>query len=411
MRILQIYNQYRSRSTGESAIVANTVRLLELHGQDVSLLGRDSLDIRTIGEKAQAAIQGIYSFPAARLVRNRIRDWRPDVVHVHNLYPRFSPSVLVACRREGLPVVMTVHNYNLTCPTWCHLYKGRVCEACVGGHEYRCVLKNCRNNILESAVYALRSTVARRLRLFHDNVSVFIAYTPFAKERLLRAGFRDEQIAVVPNSTAVTDESLDRSPGEYVAFAGRISPEKGLDTFLAAAERTPDVPFKVAGEGPILSGSIARAPHNVSFVGRLPFDELLAFYRKARFLVVPSVWLEPFGMVVIDAMALGVPVIASRIGGLPHVVDDGTTGFLFEAGDAEDLVRQVRRMWDDPELCARLGSAGKEKAALQYNQETYYNNLMSVYTTAIQRSQKTASTTPLVHIKNANLPVNALDQR
>src|ERR1022692_4674288 len=150
MRVLQIYNQYRSRSTGESAIVANTVRLLEEHGHEVCLLGRDSLDIRTARQKAWAAIQGVYSFSTRRFVSDRIRDWRPDVVHVHNLYPRFSPSVLVACRREGVPIVMTVHNYNLTCPTSCHLYKGRICEDCVGGHEYHCVLKNCRNNILES---------------------------------------------------------------------------------------------------------------------------------------------------------------------------------------------------------------------------------------------------------------------
>ena len=115
------------------------------------------------------------------------------------------------------------------------------------GHEYRCVLKNCRNNILESSAYALRSTVARRFRLFHDNVSVLIVLTPFAKAKLLQAGFREDQIAVVPNAASVTEAAADPSAGKYVAFAGRISPEKGIDSLLAAAAQMPDIPFKVAG--------------------------------------------------------------------------------------------------------------------------------------------------------------------
>ena len=123
-------------------------------------------------------------------MRRALAEDRPDIVHVHSVYPMFSPSVLVACRKANVPVVMTVHSDILTCPTWHHLYKGRVCEDCVGGHEYRCVLKNCRNNILESSAYALRSSVARRFRLFHDNVNVLIVMTLFAKEKLQHAGFR-----------------------------------------------------------------------------------------------------------------------------------------------------------------------------------------------------------------------------
>jgi len=234
-------------------------------------------------------------------------------------------------------------------------------------------------------------------------VSVFIAYTPFARERLLQAGFRADQIAVVPNSTSVAVTAFDRPPGEYVAFAGRVSPEKGLDSFLAAAERMPDVPFKVAGDGPILSDLMAGAPGNVSFVGRLGFEELLAFYRKARLLVVPSLWFEPFGMVAIDAMALGVPVIASRIGGLPYVVEDGVTGSLFEPGSPKDMEQQVRRLWEDPQLCVRMGRAAQQKVMREFTEDTYFHNLMAVYQTAIH-SWNSVSAAPLVHITNAVPP-------
>jgi glycosyltransferase involved in cell wall biosynthesis len=405
VKVLQVYNEQRSRFGGEPAVVEATMRVLVQNGHESRLVMKSSRVLEnSILRRMNAFWGGVYNIRAYREVRRLLKEDRPDIVHVHSVYPMFSPSVLVACRREGVPVVMTVHSHNLTCPTWYHLYKGRICEDCVGGHEYRCVLKNCRNNIFESFAYALRSSVARRFRLFHDNVSVLIVMTPFAKGRLLQAGFREDQIAVVPNPTSVRDTTAGRSAGEYVAFAGRVSPEKGVDIFLAAAAQMPDVPFKVAGDGPVLSEMMARAPQNVEFLGQLGFDELLTFYRRSRVLVVPSLGFEPFAMVVVDAMALGVPVIASRIGGLPYGVADGVTGLLFEPGNPRDLVQQVRRLWDDPQLCNRMGSAGRQKVMREYTEDAYFHNLMAVYQTAIQRSRNTAAVTPLVHISNAVLP-------
>jgi glycosyltransferase involved in cell wall biosynthesis len=141
---------------------------------------------------------------------------------------------------------------------------------------------------------------------------------------------------------------------------------------------------------------MAKAPHNVEFRGRLGFDELLTFYRRSRVLVVPSLGLELFGLVVVDAMALGVPVIASRIGGLPHVVEDGVTGSLFESGNPEDLVQQVRRLWEDSQLCNQMGRAARQKVMRQYTEDLYYHNLMAVYQTAIQRSRNGAGLFPIL---------------
>jgi glycosyltransferase involved in cell wall biosynthesis len=395
VKVYQIYNEQRSRFGGEPAVVDATMQVLAQTGHESRLVMKSSRVLENSIVKRMCAFWGgIYNVRAYHAMRRLLQQDRPDVVHVHSVYPMFSPSVLVACRRAGVPVVMTVHTHNLTCPVWYHLYEGRICEDCIGGKEYWCVLKNCRNNIFESTAYALRSSVARRFRLFHDNVSVLIVLTPFAMGRLLHAGFREDQIAVVPNPTSITDMAVDRDCGEYVAFAGRISPEKGLDVLLAAAERMPGIPFKVAGDGPVLSEMRARAPRNVEFLGRLAFDELVAFYRRCRVLVVPSLWFEPFGMVVVDAMALGVPVIASRIGGLPDVVDDGITGSLFEPGNAEDLVAKVQALWNHPQLCERMGGAGRAKALRQYSPEAYFDNLMAVYETAIRRSHNLDVTLP-----------------
>jgi glycosyltransferase involved in cell wall biosynthesis len=399
VKVYQIYNEQRSQLSGERAVVDATMQLLTQNGHESRLIMKSSRDLEgSLIKRASAFWSGIYNFVANYEMSHLLKEDRPDVVHVHSVYPMFSPSVLVACRQAGVPVVMTVHNHSLTCPTSFHLYKGRICEDCVGGHEYHCVLKNCRNNILESCAYALRGSVARICRWFPENVNVLIVLTPFGKGRLLQAGFREDQIAVVPNPTSVADTAARLSSGEHVGFAGRVSPEKGVDIFLAAAARMPNIPFKVAGDGPVLSEMRARAPSNVEFLGRLGVDDLLAFYRKSRMLVAPSLWFEPFGMVVVDAMALGVPVVASRIGGLPYLVEDGVNGSMFNPGDPEDLVQKVRRLWEDPQLCNRMGLAGQRKVAQQYSQRVYYENLMTVYQRAIHGSRKGAVFSSLVQI-------------
>ena len=142
-----------------------------------------------------------------------------------------------------------------------------------------------------------------------------------------------------------------------------------------------------------------------------PIYPHLPFYNQCRVLVVPSLWFEPFGMVVVDAMALAVPVVASRIGGLPHVVDDGVTGSLFEPGNSEDLVQQVRRLWENPQLCNQMGRAGQQKVMREYSQDAYYHNLMAVYQKAIQCCRTGAAATSLVQISNVGLPSSGVDER
>jgi hypothetical protein len=225
MKILQIYNETRAPFGGDAVVVDATIRLLVQNGHESLLMKKSSKVLEgSVGKCISAFWGGIYNVRSYYEMHRALHQERPDVVHVHSLYPMFSPSVLVACRRAGVPVVMTVHDYILTCPTRFHLYRGHACEACVGGHEYRCVLKDCRRNILESFAYALRSAVARRFRLFLDNVSALIVLTPFGKEKLLKAGFRDHQIAIIPNPVTTQDADDRLFQREYVAFAGRVNP-------------------------------------------------------------------------------------------------------------------------------------------------------------------------------------------
>jgi glycosyltransferase involved in cell wall biosynthesis len=385
MKLLQLFNEYRSRCGGEPAVVRMTEELVKKHGGETMTLTRSSQGVQsTFAGKVKAFVSGMYSQSAYREMARVLDEYRPDVVHVHNLYPLFSPSVLVACRHAGVPVVMSNHNYVLTCPITTHLSKGRVCEKCVGGWEHWCVLKNCRDNWLESLAYASRSIVARKLRLFHDNVTVFLVLSRFAKQRLMQAGFAAERIAVLPNMVAIPAPRDAEFSGRYAAFSGRMSAEKGIDTLLAAAARLPDVHVELAGDGPLLDELSGQAPPNAVFRHRLAPGQMAEFYRQARFLVVPSRWFEGCPLVISEAMSHGLPVIASRLGGMTEMVEDNVTGLLHAPDDAEDLARKIGLLWNDREMCLRMGQAGRAKAVREYHEESYYRRLTAIYETAIE---------------------------
>lgn len=379
-----LYNDFRSAQGGEDKVVHNMVSLFERHRIDVRLLTRSSKGLNLLG-KGRAFFSGIFSFDSYRVVKKLVLHEQPDVVHVHNLYPFFSPSVLVACRRVGTPVVMTLHNFGLTCPHWFHLRDGQICELCTEGNFLWCVRHNCQKNLMESAGYALRSTFARSLGLFRKNVTCFIALTEFAKNRIIEAGYDAETIHVFPNMIEIPPRGTDVGSGKFVAFAGRMSSEKGLETLAAAAQRLPDVPIKLAGAGPLLGSLKTTAPSTMQFEGLLNAAQLDRFLREARFLVVPSVWYEMCPTVILEAMALGLPVIASKIGGLPELVKDGVNGLLFEPGDSDSLAEKIQTLWEDSMLCKALGRAARTWAKEECSETVYFERLMMVYRDAMSR--------------------------
>ncbi len=383
MRLLQIYNQYRSLFGGEETVVLQIADLVEGHGGDARLLMRTSRGLdRSLSKKAQAFFSAIYNPAAAREVLDVVEEFKPDVAHVHNLYPLFSPAVLVALQRAGVPVVMTVHNHFLTCPKTDHIYRGAVCERCVGGREYHCVLQNCRHDPMESLAYALRATAARKARHFLDNVNVVVALSEFSRARIVAAGFEGERVVVLRNMAARQDQPVDPATGEFALFVGRLSPEKGADVLVRAAGMTPGIPVRLVGDGPLKGALEESAPQNVTFLGQLSEAAVAEQYRTARFLVVPSLCFEGCPLVISEAMSHGLPVIASRIGGLPELVVEGESGLLFEPGDSAGLAECMGHLWSDSQQMRRLGRRGVERARSEFSEEWYWRRLREIYAMA-----------------------------
>jgi glycosyltransferase involved in cell wall biosynthesis len=380
VKVLHAFNNHRS-TWGSDKAWANTVRVSREAGIETAMFSRDSSALPPGWRgKARAFVGGIYAAEGVRAFQQTLASVRPDVVHAHELYPLISPWILPRCTAAGVPVVYTCYDYRLTCPIATHFANGMICRQCLGGREYRAVRNNCRGSLPESLAYAVRNATARGFRLYLDHVAQFIVPTEFGWRWLVReVGIAPERITIQPFVVPMpTDDRVGRA--DYIGFAGRFTLEKGSHLLIEAARRT-GLPVRLAGNSDSHPAIMPGDP--VICVPTRSPEELADFYRHARFLVVPSLWEETFSMVAAEAMSFAVPVLAARIGALPYTVRDGVMGMLFAPGDVDDLARCLRRLWDDPALCRRLGEAGRERVATEFDEASYVRNLRGAYDRAI----------------------------
>ncbi|PHR28094.1 MAG: lipopolysaccharide N-acetylglucosaminyltransferase [Desulfotalea sp.] len=387
MKICLVHNEYGIFS-GEEAVVAAQIQLLESHGHSVCRFVRSSTEIdRKFLGQLQAFCSGIYNPFSVRSFRNFLLQHKPDIIHIHNLFPLISPAILHVCQKISIPVVMTVHNYRLICPNGLFMVNGEICEKCSGGKEYFCVFNNCEGSFSKSLGYALRNFVARKRKSYLHGIHCFAALTVFQQKKLVKEGYPIERITIIPNMSQPISEENSTTLGDYIGFIGRISPEKGVDHLLEVAATNPHIKFKAAGRYEKASELVTEAPDNFSFQGHMPYDKVSQFMLQSRLIVLCSIWYEGFPMVLVEAMLRGRPVIASRIGGIAEIVDDGITGLLYEAGNTQDLAKKINYLWDNPKLCREMGVAGRKKALQEYTPDTYYNRLIDAYQKARTISQ------------------------
>ncbi len=390
MKILIAHNLYQ-QAGGEDNIVEAEQALLSKHGHDVHLL---LIDNRDLGNgffiKIQTAFTTAYSKRGREKVRMALRSFHPDIVHIHNFFPQLSPSVYDACADEGVAIVQTLHNYRLICPGALLMRNGKICEQCITGSPYQAALYGCyRNSKLGSLVVAHMVSTHRRLGTWSDKVDRYIALTEFAKSKFLQAGLPENRISVKPNFVA--DPQAVIPPNKWVKlnfdesfalFVGRLSPEKGVRT-LFKAWATMDIQhcLKLAGSGP-LKDEIPEQP-NIVGLGFQKQDNVHSLMNQALFLIVPSEWYEGFPMVIVEAFAHGLLVLASRLGSMGEVIEDGMTGLLFEPGDDKDLAAKAHWLLEHPNECTRMGSNARNTYVEKYSPEVNYAQLSNIYTQAM----------------------------
>ncbi len=317
----------------------------------------------------RAAAGVIHSGEAKRRLAALLRDARPDVAHLHNFHHQLSPSIVDALREAGVPAVHTLHDYKIVCPNYLLFTEGAVCTRCAGGRFAHAIVHRCvRGSAAASAVAAAESAWHRARRTLERGIRVFVSPSRFLAAQARAMGFGG-RIEVVPNGLDAAAIPAAAAPGDGFLYAGRLAREKGVATLVDAVRGDPALAVTIAGDGPdaaALRGAAADAPDRVRFAGALPRAAVLERVRAARAVVMPSLWQENAPMAALEAAASGVPVVATRRGGLPEIVRDGENGILVPPGDPEALARALRTLQDSPDLAARLGRRGREIAETEY---------------------------------------------
>jgi glycosyltransferase involved in cell wall biosynthesis len=398
MRILLVHNHYQ-HTAGEDAVVAAEASLLRQNGHKLVKYTDDNSRINGMNRAALAA-RAVWSRPTHDRLTEVLRDIQFDIVHFHNTFPLISPSAYSACREAKVPIVQTLHNYRLLCPAATLFRNGQICETCLGKTPpWPAVWHACyRESRSQTAIVAAMLTVHRWLKTWNEQVDIYIVLSEFCRRKFIEGGLPSEKIYVKPNFLN-PDPGLRKSSGHYSLFVGRLSPEKGVWTLLRAWQGLKEIPLKIAGDGGLMNQVKAFVHTNdlqaVEILGQQPPNNILLLMQKARFLILPSEWYETFGLVAIEAFACGVPVIASRLGAMAEIVEDGHTGVLFRAGDSQDLAEKIRWAMEHPNDMHRMGKAARRVYEEKYTAKKNYTMLLDIYKLAVE-GYLSAETKPVV---------------
>lgn len=375
MKILQVHNDYQLKG-GEDRVLYNEHDLLKEHGEEPRIFMVTNDDITTFSLRVRIALTAHYSKRSKKIITKQIEQFKPDIVHVHNFFPRLTPSIYDACIEANVPIVQTLHNYRLLCPGGFLLRENKICEKCVTKSPYNAVIHRCyRDSYIGSLFVAHMVSFHRRKKTWLNKVDQFITLTNFARNKFIEAGFPKEKLSVKPNFN-VNMEYKEVIRCKQALFVGRLSPEKGI-SLLIDGWKNIDYKLDVAGDGPLLPKK--NNINNINFLGRQSREQVSKLMVKSSFLILPAISYEGFPMVIAEAFSYGLPVICSRLGGMAEIVEDDVTGLHFEAGNSDDLAEKVNYLINNPDKCKLLGENARKVYLEKYTPQKNYKMLINIY--------------------------------
>lgn len=394
LRVLVVHNRYRSAlPSGEDRVVDQEMSLLAEAGHHVTSFERHSDDIASMSvlDKLLIPFQVPWNAPARTELRARLQSERPDVVHIHNTFPLLSPSVLAACSDVGVPVAATLHNYLLVCPTGTLMRGGAVCSDCVGRLPLPAIRHGCYRGSRLATIPMAVNMLANRGRWW-SHVARFFCVSDAQRKILVESGVPAQRLAVKHHFVA--DPGIRRAgAGEHVLYLGRMTEDKGILLLLAAwelldAEGGAGVPLVLAGDGP-LSDEVRRwagRREDVRYLGLQSKAECRELTVRAAAVVAPSKARETFGLVLVEAMASAVPVVAASHGGFTELVQHEATGMLHRPGDAVSLADCLRRVLTDANRNLAMGAAARKTYEAGFTPAAGLAALVAGYEAAIAGS-------------------------
>lgn len=378
LRVLIAHNAYQQQG-GEDAVVNAEVELLKAHGHTVEIYGRTNDDINEL-PNVKVAGQTFWSRHTNKDITGLISMFKPDIIHVHNTFPLISPSVYWAAAKANVPVVQTLHNFRLLCPQAMFLRDGKVCEDCLGNIPWRGVMHGCyRGSKSQTAVLASMITAHSILGTWHNKVTRYIALNEFCRQKFIAGGLPGHLIAVKPNF--VDAPAIAETSRNGFLFVGRLSEEKGIGTLAAAAKLLNNAPICVAGVGS--ESTLLENIAGLEILGIQPSEAIFNKMAASSALIMPSIWYENFPRTLVESFACGLPVIASRIGALAELIEDGVTGLLFEAGNAKDLASKMQWALQNPDKMRQMGQNARALYQTNYTPSQNYAQLINIYHEAL----------------------------
>jgi glycosyltransferase involved in cell wall biosynthesis len=393
MRVLLVHNYYQIPG-GEDSVFHNESTMLETHAQEVKIftVNNDKITGKLAALKTLLGL--IFSFPHYKQIKQQLRDFQPDVVHVHNYFPLISPAVFYACQSAGIPVVHTLHNFRAICPTSLLMHDGVITEKSITVGPWWAVKQRVyKGSLIGTTALALMIALHKRIGTWQHSVNGFICLTQFSKNLFSSAGWPAAKLYIKPNflvDTPSLTPPVNIPNTGYAVFVGRLCKEKGLDQLLDAWKGI-TLPLLIIGDGPE-KHLLDNPPPNIIYVGPKPKDEVLGYIKDAQFLVMASTWYEGFPMVLVEAFAQGTCAIVPNIGGMAEVVEPEKNGMHFEVNDSQALHDCAQAMIDNPQRCKELGINARNIFEDKYSEQVNYSQLMNIYQKVISANINSRNT-------------------
>lgn len=385
MRIL-LANKFYYRRGGDCIYMLNLEQLLKEHGHEVAVFAMDypeNLDTSwrkyfpSNMSKLKAFTRPFGDKETKQKFTQLLDDFKPNIVHLNNIHTQLSPIIAEIAHKKGVMVVWTLHDYKLLCPRYDCMRDGTNCELCImDGNKSKCVRYSCVKGGKIGSFIGYREAVKWNRERLETYTDMFVCPSRFMAEKMRQGGFEENKL--VPLCNFINIEKCKRTDsykkGDYYCYVGRLSHEKGIKTLIEAANRLP-YRLVVIGGGPLMDELQNMANDNIEFAGFKQWADIKQLVGGARFSVIPSEWYENNPLSVIEAECLGTPVLGARIGGIPELINEGTTGMTFTSKNANDLKNKIQQMWNASFDYQQIA----QEAMQRYNADEYYKEIMKVY--------------------------------
>ncbi len=400
MKILQI-NKFFYIKGGSDTYFFSLSDLLSQNGHEVAFFSMkdpknrsssfseyfvDNIDFskREGLKEFKKAAHSFYSLEAKRKLEKLIKKYRPDIAHLHNIAHHLSPSILSVLKKHNIPIVQTLHDYQLICPNYKLYTEGEVCERCKKYKYFETVIHKClQDAYLPSAFEALEMYFHKSLQIYENMIDYYVSPSEFLAEKLVAWGHDKRKIAVINNFINSKNFKPNFKNGNYILYFGRLAEEKGLKILVQAMKEANDINLKIAGEGPLKPKLEKYARENklsnIEFLGFKNQEELSGLISDSAFTVMPSVWYENYPYGILESFAFGKPVVASDLGGISELIIKGKTGFSCRPGEPGDLAQKIKKLYSDKDLILKMGKAARKFVEENNSPETHYKQIIALY--------------------------------